>query len=314
MLKQIKIAGFIALVTLSLMIFGIIKSAPYTNASSRGDYFFEKTKNAPDVQSVVLKSFDNRTVTIEKKGSLWRIKEADDYFADFIKINALVKLIRGVTIYRSDDASQDTIKKYIKKPISITSYSTDRRIIDETFIEPKQQTNKFNYALRNNDSFLYQIQGNFDLSFNPIDWVKTPLLEITYGQVKHLKTDNFDVFRHFPSEELRTVQDEKDVPQVQNVINKLQYLVAEAVLHAVHFDSSQYRLVKKYELTDMDGLIYNIYIFSDNTTYWLKIMLDREKIISPQANFKLKENAILYDGWFFRINSNLGKELTGFIL
>ena len=314
MRRQIKIASFIAFVTLSLMIFGIIKSAPYTSASSRGDYFFEKTKSAQNVQSIVLKSFDHKVVTIEKNGNLWRIKEVDDYFADLTKINTLVKLIRGVTVYRSDHTSHDSIKRYITKPISIISYSNDKEIIDETFIEPKQQNNKFNYALRNRDSFLYQIQGDFDLSFNPIDWIKTPLLEIPYNEVKHLKTDNFDVFRRFPFEELKTVQDKKEVPQVQNIINKFRYLVAEDIQHAVHFDSSRYKLVKNFELTDMNGLIYNIYVFSNDTDYWLKIMLDREKIISRGANSKLKETAILYDGWFFRINSDIGKELIGFIL
>jgi hypothetical protein len=45
----------------------------------------------------------------------------------------------------------------------------------------------------------------------------------------------------------------------------------------------------------------------------MSIQLNADKLITQIANKQLKENKILYDGWFFKINKDIGINITKFV-
>ena len=166
----------------------------------------------------------------------------------------------------------------------------------------------------NQNDFLYQLNGDFNLSSLIMDWVQMPLLSLSNNQIKRIETDNFKVFRRYQNDELKTVQTHQVVPQISNLTQNLWYLTAEDIRHAVHFIKQDFPHNKKYEITTFNGVIYIIDIFYNDHEFWFNIQLDQEKITSQSAKALLLENKILYDGWFFKINEQTANSIVNFTL
>lgn len=314
MLHHIKIAGLILCITLAIMFLGIFHSFHYTQTLSRGSFFFENTKKATDVQTIKLKFADGNIVTLQQKDNLWHVKEADEYYASFRKINSLIKLLYQTAIYRADYLSKDKRQTLPAELISITTYNKKDAVIDEAKILSKQDNNKFYYALLNDNNFLYQLNGDFELSSLVMDWIQMPLLTLHENNIKRIQTDNFNVFRRFKNDELKTVETHLSVPQIQNLLQNLWYLTAIEIRHAVHFKQDAFPNTKKYEITLLNGIIYVINIFYNDNEYWVSLKLDKEKIASLEARRIIEENNMLYDGWFFKIDEQTGKAIVDFVL
>ena len=314
MRHHIKLAGFILCITLAIMSFGIIRNFHYTQSLSRGNFFFENTKKATDVQTIKLKFSDGNVITLQQKDNLWHVNEADGYYASFRKINSLIKLLYQTSIYRADYLSKDNKQKVSKDSLFIITYNKNNDVIDEAEILSKQDNNKFYYALLNNNDFLYQLNGDFGLSSLTMDWVQMPLLTLSENNIKRIQTDDFNVFRRFQSEELKTVGTHLNVPQIQNLLQNLWYLTAEEVRHAAHFEKDKFPHTKKYEITLLNGIIYTLTVSYNDDEYWVDLKLDREKIASLEAKRIIDENNMLYDGWFFKINNQTGEAIVNFVL
>lgn len=314
MTKHIKTAIVLIFVTSVLMICGIMQNSYYSKIVSRGNYFFEKTRQSLSIRTIVLRFANNKQITIEQKNHIWHIKEADDYYADFQKINSLIRLIRNITIYRADNLKQPLSADMLKDAFLIQSLDTEGNIVDSAQILPKKDKNKYHYALLNNKPLLYQLSGDIALSSLVLDWVKMPILSIAHDQIKRIKTDDFSVYRRFSAEELMREGQQYSVPQIKTLTHNFWDLSAIDIKHALHFDRTQYALAKSFEITMLDGMIYNIDVFTKDDEYWLNIRLDKEKIVEPDVLVQLKENNILYEGWFFKINSSTGLAIVNFVL
>lgn len=314
MLNHLKIVGLFLCVSIPLMFFAFNRSAQNMHAISRGNYFFEKTRQNNDVKSIVLKFANGQVLTFVQKNNFWHVKEVDDYYASFAKVNTFVKLIRDAMIYRADLLSAADVEKYKTDGLSIQIKDSNEQIIDDAFIVSKKDNNKLHYATLNHDNFLYQITQDFELSPFPMDWVQMPLLAIAYDQIKFLKTDTFKVYRSYDGEPLKSLETDVEVPQIHNLVNNLWYLSASDVRHAVHFNRDKYKLVKTFEISTLSGLIYTISVFSGNDEYWFNIQLDHNQLITSQSVRLLKENIMLYDGWFFKIRNTLAEDIIHFIL
>lgn len=314
MRKQINIAGFILFFCLVFMVGAWYYNARYIQALSRGSYFFEKTKNTIDVQSIELVFPGNHTVSFVNKDNFWRVTEADGYFASFGKMNTLTKLIHNTAIYRSDHFDAKSDNALVTGAVLLKTFDSKGNIIDEATVAPKKENQKFHYALLNNDHNLYQLIGSFDFSSNVLDWIQMPLLSIDQEQIKYIKTDKFTVSRRFSAEKLREINSNHDVPQVAALVQNFWYLNAIEVKHALHFNREKLNLIRSYEIATFDGLIYLIDVFNEDKDFWLNIRLKSDDIISSSALRFLKENNILYDGWFFKISEDIGQNIGFFVL
>lgn len=314
MLNHLKFAGLLLCISIPLMFYALNVSVQQTHAVSRGNYFFENTRKNTSARSIILKFADNQTISFVQKGNFWYIKEADDYYASFAKINTLIKLLRDTVIYRADLSDKNEISKYTDGGLSIQIKNENGDIIDDALILPKKENNLLHYALLNHDNFLYQITQDFDLSPHLMDWVQMPLLAIAYNQIKFLKTDNFGVYRSYANEPLKSISNDIEVPHIHNLVNSFWYLSASEVKHAVHFNQDVYKHIKSYEISTMNGLIYTINIFYGDNEYWLNIKLGHGQIITADSMRLLEENVMLYDGWFFKINNNLAEAIVHFTL
>ncbi len=311
--KHISIALLLLVVVLPITIIGSIRTASQVRIFSRGSYFFEKTRNSVDVLSVTIVFSDNKTITIEKKDSFWRIKEADDYFASFAKVNALISLIRNTIIYRADPLSDGNYSQF-SDGIKITSTDSHGNIVDDACILPLQDDNSRHYALLNNDGYLYQLNGDFSLSSNVADWLQMPLFSWDNNNIKRIKADNFEVYRRTSSADFRMSGSNMICPQIANLISNFCYLIAEDIRHATHFELSRYQKMGYFEIFLFGGLLYKINLYQGEDGYWIRVRMDKGGLINQPSLNILKENSILYDGWYFKINTDKGKLISGFVI
>ena len=261
MRKHLKAAFFILCLTIPLLLWGGYQNMQRVLSMSRGNYFFEQTKNNPAVTSFRLKFANGTIITLEKNENFWRVKEADNYFADFIKINSFMKLILLTTIYRADYVDQNTLNNLAKDSFSITSFDRHGKVIDEAVIIPKEAQNKFHYAMLNKKNILYQLNGSFNLSSVVTDWIQLPLLAVSDEEIKFIRTDTFSAYRRFAGDIFKSVETDQELPQLKDLIGLLWYLSAIEVKKASHFRPTDYKMKKTYEITTFSGLVYELNLF-----------------------------------------------------
>ncbi|MBR2274137.1 MAG: hypothetical protein IJ864_04870 [Alphaproteobacteria bacterium] len=313
MIKHIKIAFLMFCFALALLVWGGWHYARYVQSLSRGNYFFEKTRNIKSVHTFVLKKANQPSLTLVQKDNLWRVHEADDYYVDFAKINAFIKLINNTQIFRADPIHQSAEAKGTEDLV-IRSFDENGKVIDEATIMTKRPQNKFYEAKLNNLPYIYQIIGNFDVSVAAMDWIKMPLIAIPYAEVQQVVANEYTAYRRFRTEELRSKQ-QNNSPQIHALFQQLWYLSAVDVKNANHIDMQKFNELQKYQITTFDGLVYVLSVLhNDKEGYWLTINCEQEKIVSQNAILKLKENRLFYENWLFKIDDNSGRFLAGFEL
>ena len=312
MLKNIKIAIVLLCFLLPILFWGVFLQTKQMHLFSRGDYFFDKTRNHANISQIALIFPNDVTIHVLKKNNFWTIKEGDNYYASIAKINTLVEIIRNTIIYRSD-LLKDTDRNLFNEAIRLLSYDADGNVVDDTLIAPLQKHNKYYLAQRNDDGFLYQLNAQLLFSSNVMDWVQMPLIAWDFKQIKRIKTDNFEVFRRFEYEDFQDVNSQNVFSSIKGLTDSFWYLTAEEIKNTSQFDTSKFPKIKNYEITLFNGIIYNIDIFSDGEQFWISIKLKKDAFIKKPSLQFIKENSMLYDGWFFKINKDKGYIITEFV-
>lgn len=311
--KHIKIAVVLLCFLVPLFCFGLYQNSKNFYTMSRGNYFFQNTRKQANLETIILDFGNNHTVTIMRREGLWRIKEADDYFAASLMVNILFKFITDTVIYRADAADNNQFSQYLKDGIKVTCIDNKGNILDSAVISPKKESG-YLYASLKDSPYLYQLNGDFKISPILLDWVQMPILSIDYEEIKHIDTDNFQIYRRFAGDELKSSATKEAVPHIRRLTNNLYLLNAQEIKHVSNLGNADFIKIKHYDVTLLNGMIYSIDIYKKQDDYWLNIKLDNAIISTEEAALILKERRILYDGWFFKIDRNKGQIISDFIL
>ena len=314
MKSHIKVALFLVCITLLLFCWGLFQNGKAFYALSRGNYFFENSRDNLQLSSITLDFENNQQITIVQTDGFWRIKEADDYFASFSQTSSLLKFISETVIYRADKLNENDIRGYFENSIKIVCKDNKGNILDYAVIALKNDKNRYHYALLNDTPFLFQLKGNFNPSSVLMDWVQMPLLQFYEDDIKRIETDDFAIYRRFSDEPLKSVENDEPAFHIGKLINNLRYLNAEEIKHITHFSPASFQKTKHYDITFFDGMIYRIELYEKDNEYWLRILLKNEIIASLDVVKTVKEKQILYDGWFFKINKDKGHIISNFTL
>lgn len=314
MQKHIKIAAVILCLCFGLVVLGAVLTSRQVYNLARGNYFFSASRDNTDINTITLTFPNHKKITIRTVNNLWRIQEADDYFASPSKINSLVNLLRNSLIYRADTIINDKHLPLFADSLKIETADPNGKIIDSAQIAPRLKNNKHHYALLNQNNILYQLSGNFHLSSHLSDWIDSPILTLEPGNIKRVTSDDFDVYRPFFGDDFRLSPSEEAVPQIKALITNFRYLTALDVKHSVHFNLKDYQKVKHYSFLLFNGLTYHMDIYNKQSEYWLNIRLARQSLADSEAVKILNDATIFYEGWFFQINETTGQLITGFVL
>ncbi len=313
MIKHLKVALFLFLLSLPVFCFGVYQHGKKVHNLSRGNYFFSKTRESVDLSKILISFNDESYITFIKTDDLWRIKEADDYYASFSKINTLIDLIRKSVIYRADVIKNEKGFKF-DNFIKIQTYDSYDNVIDEAIIAKQNDKNKYHYATLNNDNFLYQISTKIQLSSNIYNWLQMPIINLLPEDIKQVNFNKDIVYRKYKNSNFVNMETNYATPEIHRILNNIRSISAEDIRHASNFNRDNYSKVKHFVLTTFDGIIYKIDLYKGNNDFWINVALDKKLITTPEAYKKVEENTILYNGWFFKINYDKGVILSKFVI
>ncbi len=310
--KHLRIACILLLITMPFLFLGIKKNNILFASLSKGSYFFENTRNSPNITKISLQFPNSSIVTLEKRNDLWHIKEIDDYFASLPKIKSLINILRSTIVYRVDKINNDEQLLKDDNSIKIETYDSNTKLIDSARIAFKNDNNKNHYATLNNDYMQYQVSGDFNFFDNPMEWAHSPIVVINENTIKSIETDNFEVYRNFDGEKFYRSDNTTSSFSISPFISHFKYLTATNIKHSINFDYNNNKKIKYFKISLFNGGIYNIYMYSDGKDFWLNIRPDREELAKKDVVTWLKENSILYDGWFFKIDQQIGLVISNF--
>lgn len=314
MKKHVRLAAALLVITASFMLIGIVKQFKHTQTLSKGNYFFQNTRDNAYITKIKISLPSGKNITLFLQDGLWKVEEADNYYASLTQINRLIKTIQDTIIFRADYVSQEQLQKYMASSMRIESYDKNGNIIDTAYIAPQTEHNKYYYATLNNNGFLYQLSGKISLSPYFMDWVHMPILQIAASQIKRIKSDNFTVYRTFEGDSFKSAVTKHSVPQISKLINNLWYLGASDIKYKSNIDMTQFQNIQNYEITLFNGIIYNLRLYKNEANYWIYVDLQKELLFSNEAVSLLQENQILYNGWYFKLDPEIGEIITNFIL
>lgn len=313
MQKQIKIALALFIFSALFCMTGVILSSNRMHLLSKGTYFFENTRQNNNINKIILSFPNGKKISFFQKNNLWRIEEVDDYFASFSKIDSLFKLLRDTTIFRTDALDEKVKNSIMTENTSIKTFDDKGNLVDEASIAPKKENNKYHYAILNGKPFLHQINGNYAISSLVMDWIQ-PLPQIESSKIKNIKTDNFDIYRQHTLDKFKNSKDKQQLFHADKLVDHILNLPIEDIKHTANFSHKTFIKVKHYDITLFNGIIYEMNIFSDDIEYWASIKLNQENLISTDVSNFLEEKNLLFDGWYFKIDKDVGESLRYFVL
>ncbi len=314
MQKHIKIAIILLCLIFPLLCFSLYQNGKNFYAMSRGNYFFQNTRNNTHLASIALEFNNGSQITLVLREGLWKVKEADDYFVSYSQISELMDFITSSVIYRADPIQKMDIPEFMNGGIKIFCKDDHGELLDFAVVAPKSEANRYHYALLNDLPYLYQIRGDFVPSNILMDWVKLPLLDIEENSIQRIDTNNFQVYRRFFGDELKLSETDEPSYYISQLTDNFQKLYAEEIKHITNFNLNDVQKVKHYDIALLNGLTYEIDVYSDETNYWLNIRLNKALIADDFASKTLEESRILYEGWFFKIDSNKGHIISNFVI
>ena len=246
--RHLKFALFLLLLALPFFYFGITQHGKRVHNLSRGNYFFNKTREAVDLNKISISFNDKENITFVKINDLWKIREADDYYASFSKINILIDLLRSTVIYRADAIDNNKTNNF-KNFIRIQTFDKHNNIIDNAIIAEQSDKNKYHYATLNNDNFLYQLSTTIQLSSQLNDWLQMPILDLQNNEIKQVDYDDISVYRKFKSGDFVLLGTNYVKPEIYRLLNNIRNINAEEIKHAYNFKRDDYTKIKHFALT-----------------------------------------------------------------
>ena len=95
-------------------------------------------------------------------------------------------------------------------------------------------------------------------------------------------------------------------PEIYRLLNNIRNINAEEIRHASNFERDKYQMANHFVLTTFDGIIYKIDLYKGENEFWINVYLDKKQLISQETFKRVKDNLMLYNGWFFKIDYNKG--------
>ena len=247
-------------------------------------------------------------VSLALEDSLWRVREEDNYFADYALINRLFDNIRSAAYTGKTKEITDSENGLTTR--IILSRKDGNLLNDVAFVSQNGE-----YYIKSNDNKASFISAGFQLPTTLASWVKQPVLAVEPGRILSVAVGDGEAVR--PETGLpfsvKTAEGTKEI-RLDGLFNSLRYVPAEKVLSVQNFDETRYSENKTLTLTTYDGLITGLNIFKNEENYFLKITLSATNLPTTETSDYIKNNAFLYDGWYFQISPVIGSKLFNFAL
>lgn len=197
--------------------------------------------------------------------------------------------------------------------------SADNKLLDEITIGKNVGHSVYNLAWQPQKQKFYLITGQYAFPDYSYSWLQQPLLQLEGRDVQEVKqffgNEKQTALRSEPGQPFTTVMPNGTSRNIDisELLRQFNYLSFEEVASAQNFDETLYPESKEIQLATFDGMVVNITLLRHQEKYWLKLNLSSTRLPTTQVSDYIEGNAFLYDGWFFKINSDTGRIMFNYM-
>lgn len=275
-----------------------------TSENVLGNRVFENADN--NISSIIFES-ERLSVTLDKSDNMWRIRQADSYFANHALANALVKFINYAKIYRRVEMTEEEIKKYFSDNITIKIADMNNQPLGKIILSSRKDAPKTAYAQIEGKEGIFKIEEDIVFPTQFMFWLQQPLLNLYPAAIKSLRIDDETVTRQRGSKYFyREDKSPYSLSGIEKTLNNLEF---ETVISAQNFDEALYPLVKKYTITTFDGMEIELNLFRKEQEIWVQQKISQTTLSTPAISDYIKRNDFLYKYWYFKLSPTTGNIL-----
>lgn len=286
-----------------------------SNSGQSGTYIFKNTNSQLAELSKISIKTPKSDIDFYKEDSLWRISEADGYYANYNYMQELINFFKNSQISRPLELSKTEAQQAFANSTTIATYDKDDKVINSIIVGEKTANKRFAYAKFSADSQIYLISNPMFFPEYIYSWLQQPLLSLNPVVVQDIifigKDGNTIIGRDavdLPFWEMEGVKPIRPIfPEA--LLNQLQNIGFINVVSAQNFDESIFPENKEFQIRTFDGLIIELKIFKKGHQYWLKQILSKTSLPTSIVNDYIKEKAFLSNYWYFELTEHTGSHL-----
>lgn len=279
--------------------------------SLRGNLAFaDKSGTVPEFAKIVVSRPDN-VITVYDDDKMWRVVEADNYYAGFKLMRSLSASIASAHIGR--EAAPDEVEQADWTSVALF----DRQGQKQSEVMISAAARPGSHYLRYPDAKeVYLSDWKTQLPESLSSWTRQPLLAFSGVEISRFKSGDVFLSRRYEGAAFYDSRTNRpygryDYVRVFDLLADLRY---DKVLSSQEFEQGLYPNLRTIELTTFDGLISSLRIYTDYKEYWLSVSLSTTTLPSNSISDYIEHNRIFYDDWWFRLPADAGRMLFMFKL
>lgn len=321
---MLKHAAVLALITF----LGAVASLVWVYQNSRSELIGNLVFAETDDQIGNIAAINIRTpqsnISLVLDNEFWRVKEADYYYAGFDLMRSLFENIKTSRFQRRQAAGNADYDKYkLNNPYqtsadagtSISILNAEGQELNHLIIGRRDADNLFQFArIPGRKQTAYLLSGQYILPAALSSWTQQPLLNLDAKDIQSIAINGKSVKRPDSAKPFLVFHENKPLKLIrtEKLFKQLAYLSYDQVISAQNFDETRFPIVKSVKITTFDGMIASLDLFTDNNNFWIRLSLSTTALPTTATNDYIKNNAFLYDGWFFQLPPDAGKALSQF--
>lgn len=276
-----------------------------------GEVVFAKTiQNLNNLGRLTIKN-QGKEVNLQLEDNLWRIMEMGNYYADYNQINNLFKDFTEAKVYRRRGLATPEDKKKFgleENALRIITRDKQEQVLNDVIIGQSTTNGLYHFAQISSEPNIFLISGKLKFPKQIYSWLKQPILSFSPQEISSLRIKNTTAVRKNPLLDF-TIKGTTKATNIKSYLGALIYVPAYDVRRAADFDEKDWPQQNHLQLTTFDGLVMDISIFSNNNEYWAALKISATRLPKASTNDYIKDNAFLYDGWYFKLDKTIGETL-----
>lgn len=318
--RLLKSAAALAILSLAAALAALIWVYRSGHSQLIGNLVFAETAaEEAQIKEIIIRT-PEQSITLVPDNNFWHIKEADYYYANFDIVRSLFKNFQESRFTGKQTATPQLItdfalanpyKETANAGISISIIGSNGHEYNHVIIGKKNSDDITRYMRIPSLPDIFTVSGQFALPDNLASWLQQPLLSLEAKDLQALKVGDIAVSRKEPIQPFIVFANKHPVrlAKLDQLQRQIVYLNFDSVISAQNFDDTRYPNRRNLQFTTFAGLVYQLNLFSDNQEYWLKLTLSTTALPTTETNDYIKNNAFLYDGWFFKLPESTGRVL-----
>lgn len=255
-----------------------------------GGYVFGNAIDNIDEVRHVSMGNENGRINLDYDGGLWRVREADGYYANYLILSYLFNDVYNSKYHnKMGNLPEDVFFDAVDLKLA----SGKEKVFDDILIGKKDDVGLYTFVVKDNAQFA--ISGRFVLPVDVFSWLQQPTFSLgdddimSIVVVKNSEAKNVNV---------------RSIPFIFK--DYLKFMHFEDVRKAQNVDEENAYGHKNFRIETYDGLVIELVIFIMDDAYWATLSLSTSKMPKQKVEDYVRENIFLYDGWYFKVPQSYG--------